>query len=249
MLKITDEEIDKLSRMENNKLEIEYLAKKQLKSLNTEEIEKLGKSKRTSMISAFVSLITFSVIYMIIAIAGIIINYQSNFVLPLVISFICLLIGFCVVKPKELKNKDNSYWALKYLKQELKNKVSSVENERNRNIKRNRFYEKEIKYTEILDAYTEYSDKLHAFLNYQEIIQTRIYKFKVVYESGESEIVDIKEGTEEYLHLMKYINENKKSNGGQNIDITEEIRKYKKLYEDGIITQEEFEQKKKELLK
>ena len=42
-------------------------------------------------------------------------------------------------------------------------------------------------------------------------IQTRFYKFKVVYESGESEIVDIKEGTKEYLHLIKYVNENKQS--------------------------------------
>lgn len=102
----------------------------------------------------------------------------------------------------------------------------------------------------ILDSYTEMSDKLHAILNYQEIIQTRVYKFKVDYKDGTSNIVTATENSEEYNVLMPLVNKNidtqvpttqEKSN-------IEKIREYKQLLDDGIITQEEFETKKKELL-
>ena len=46
-----------------------------------------------------------------------------------------------------------------------------------------------IKAVTILDSYTEVSDKLHAFLNYQEIIQTRVYKFSVDYKEDRKSVV------------------------------------------------------------
>lgn len=48
---------------------------------------------------------------------------------------------------------------------------------------------------------------------------------------------------------MKLINRDPKVENKSQIDSTEEIRRYKKLLDDGIISQEEFEQKKKQLLK
>ena len=101
----------------------------------------------------------------------------------------------------------------------------------------------------ILDSYTEYSDKLHAVLNFQEIIQTRIYKFKVNYIDGNSKIVTAAENFEEYNLLVPYINKTATAEtSSQNNDNIAKLREYKQLLDDGIITPEEFETKKKELL-
>lgn len=100
----------------------------------------------------------------------------------------------------------------------------------------------------ILDAYTEVTDKLHAILNYQEIIQTRYYKFKVDYKDGTSKIITEKEGTAKCNNLLGMVNSNSSNESKQQTDSTEELRKYKKLLDDGIITQQEFEQKKKLIL-
>ena len=107
---------------------------------------------------------------------------------------------------------------------------------------------KEIKFVTILDSFTEFSDKLHAFLNYQEIIQTRIYKFLVTFTDNSTKIFTEKEGSNIYNILVKYI-----SHPVQPKEITpsnaDEIMKYKMLLDNHAITQEEFEEKKKELLK
>ena len=101
----------------------------------------------------------------------------------------------------------------------------------------------------LIDSYTEVTDKLHAIFNYQEIIQTRYYKFKVDYKDGHSNIVTEKEGTANCISLMKLINRDPKVENNSQINSAEEIRRYKKLLDDGIISEEEFEQKKKQLLK
>lgn len=102
----------------------------------------------------------------------------------------------------------------------------------------------------ILDSYTEMSDKLHAILNYQEIIQTRVYKFKVDYKDGTTNIVTAAENSEEYNALIPLVNKNTDTQTPikQEKSNIEKIREYKQLLDDGIITQEEFEEKKKELL-
>lgn len=101
----------------------------------------------------------------------------------------------------------------------------------------------------LVDSYTKVTDKLHAILNYQEIIQTRYYKFKVDYKDGHSKIVTEKEGTVKCSNLLSLINRGSPVENNPQINSTEEIRRYKKLLDDGIISQEEFEQKKRQLLK
>ena len=86
-------------------------------------------------------------------------------------------------------------------------------------------------------------------LNFQEIIQTRIYKFKVNYIDGNSKIVTAAENSEEYNLLVPYINKTATAEtSSQNNDNIAKLREYKQLLDDGIITPEEFETKKKELL-
>lgn len=107
-----------------------------------------------------------------------------------------------------------------------------------------------IRKVSILDSYTEISDKLHAVLNYQEIIQTRVYKFKVDYKDGTSNIVTAAENSEEYGVLMPLVNKSSDEQSPTTIEKSniEKLREYKQLLDEGIITQEEFEKKKKELL-
>ena len=104
-----------------------------------------------------------------------------------------------------------------------------------------------IKMVTILDSYTEVSTKLHAVLNYQEIIQTRVYKFKVDYNNGTSEIVTSAEGSEEYSVLMPRVKSTTEINA-EPINNIEKLMEFKQLLDDGIITQEEYEAKKKEIL-
>ena len=99
----------------------------------------------------------------------------------------------------------------------------------------------------ILDAFTEVTDKLHAVLNYQEIIQTRYYKFKVDYKDGHSDIITEKEGTARCMALMKIIDEKSAENDKQ-VDSAEELKKYKGLFDDGLISEEEYNAKKKQIL-
>lgn len=107
-----------------------------------------------------------------------------------------------------------------------------------------------IKTVSLLDSYTEFSDKLHAILNYQEIIQTRMYKFKVDYKDGTSNIVTAAENSEEYNVLIPLVNKSTDTQAPttQEKSNVEKLREYKQLLDDSIITQEEFEAKKKELL-
>ena len=85
-------------------------------------------------------------------------------------------------------------------------------------------------------------------MNYQEIIQTRVYKFKVNYNDGVSKVITAKEGSEEYLILISLVNSNPDTQTNSVENDIEKIREYKKLLDEGIITQEEFDKKKKELL-
>ena len=101
----------------------------------------------------------------------------------------------------------------------------------------------------LIDSYTEVHDKLHAILNYQEIIQTRYYKFKVDYSNGKSVIVTTEDGSTEYCNLIRRLNSGESETSADNVkNSAEELREYKELLDEGIITEEEFNERKKKLL-
>ncbi len=132
-----------------------------------------------------------------------------------------------------------------------KRKVNALETKNNLKLKfLGKYDTSNVKSVIILDSYTEMSDKLHAVLNYQEIIQTRYYKFRVNYFDGSSKIITAKESSPEYNALIGFVGQTDNCNmpSVQNIDKADLILKYKKLLDEGIITQEEFDKMKKELL-
>ena len=135
-------------------------------------------------------------------------------------------------KQKEIANKDTEKRLLADLQKNVYYRLS-VDN---------------IRFVTILDSYTEFSDKLHAVLNYQEIIQTRFYKFKIDYKDGTSKIVTAAEGSEEYSVLITRVKSDTTGQADSGVNNIEKLREYKQLLDDGIITQEEFEIKKKEIL-
>lgn len=153
-------------------------------------------------------------------------------IVMLAIALICLT---CLTKAYKKTDEQRIKRQLKYqIQQELHKSKTSV------------FEDESIINVTLLDSFTEYSDKLHAFLNYQEIIQTRYYKFKVDYKDGSSKIVTVKDGSDEYINLIKRVElnkpvENKKSK-------KEELSELKEMLDEGLITQEEYEQKKKQIL-
>ena len=128
-------------------------------------------------------------------------------------------------------------------KQRLAEEQERIKEERRKYISDNN----NISYTTIIDAHTVVTNKLHAFLNYEEVIQTRYYKFKVVYLDGSSVIGTCKEDDKRYNVLISLVNNDSEKSNKEEKSAAEKIREYKKLLYDGIITQEEFEKKKNEL--
>lgn len=156
---------------------------------------------------------------------------------------------FLIIPIAKDRKLDNENKIKKYIKiLELK-KQTAIERKNVFNIKQTNIFDtSNIKSVILIDSYTEYSDKLHAVLNYQEIIQTRYYKFKVTYLNGCIKIITAKEDSKEYNALITFL-ENSSESPAQTIDNADLIKKYKQLFDEGIITQEEFDKKKTELLK
>lgn len=234
------------------KEEFDREVEKKYYALSGQEKEYLFMKHKTTM---FIVLIVISAIFLVGAIYLLTEIKTIGLVLGIILAiFLFGCIGFVwgfyfyffYNKKSLLKNKD--IVIKRMLKTQQKNE--EIEYERQRSM--STFNGKKIKKVKIINSHTEYSDKLHAFLNYQEIKQHVIYKFMVYFEDGTTQIVNAEEGDSLYNKLISFldIEENDtKLNGSSTYSSADEIRKYKQLLDDKIITQEEFEEKRKELLK
>lgn len=225
-------------------------------SLTEEEkttyIEKQNKSNKAFFVVGIVICIIATIMLVAFTIGLIMEKEYAMFVFAdiIALALIVLGIGFTISCHNGLVAKDEI---------KVKNQIKRIETQKAYKEKQKetalfrsasyRLSADKIKSVSILDSYTEYSDKLHAVWNYQEIIQTRVYKFKVDYMDGTSKVVTAAENSEEYNLLIPYVNKaaNTETNSS-NIDNIAKLREYKQLLDDGIITQEEFDAKKKELL-
>ena len=232
-------------------MDIQKEIDKRYATIDEEEKEKLIiKDIKTNRLINFIITPILSVFASLLYILAIIDESVRMISLIFAVLLSVFTVAFCFVFIKRNKVDDETriQRQLKYIIQQ-ETKIKETEEKLHLLEKENaRIYE-DISNVTILDAFTEVTDKLHSILNYQEIIQIRYYKFKVDYKDGSSKIITEKEGTVQCNNLLKLVN--KKSNFDNNLqtDSTDEIRKYKRLLDDGIITQEEFEQKKKQLLK
>ncbi len=223
---------------------------KRLLKLNDEEKELLIKKDKKKFLTINIILsITIGILVLIGLVMVIVQKAKSEKLVCGIFSIFIFVIGGagCVISILQEKKMTDE----KRIKRQLKITIrhEKAVQQRNERLFSDDNLDDNIVNVTLIDSYTEVTDKLHAIFNYQEIIQTRYYKFKVDYKDGHSNIVTEKEGTAKCINLMKLINRDPKVENKSQIDSTEEIRRYKKLLDDGIISQEEFEQKKKQLLK
>lgn len=228
------------TKLDNEKLEIERKYAALSESEKKEIVEKADKRiKRFTIYSVICFLSMIIIIVISIAIWGVE-NwwYGALFSAPLPcvgIEFLCILLYESKIT-EEKKIKD-------MIKMQIRNEAEQKE-------RRKSVYDDEnIVRVTLIDSYTEVHDKLHAILNYQEIIQTRYYKFKVDYSNGKSVIVTTEDGSTEYHNLIRRLNSGESETSADNVkNSAEELREYKELLDEGIITEEEFNERKKKLL-
>lgn len=215
----------------NRNLEVENRYSKLSDNTKMKLIEKDKKSVKQNIT------ISTTLLLVVLMIGIIILTAIDSFILVVCILGIVFVIG--VVSIVLYKISDKKKTDEQRIKRQLKIEIE-IET-------KNKMDPNYVDYTSIVkvtlvDSYTEVSDKLHAVLNYQEIIQTRYYKFKVDFKDGTSKIVTEQENSENYNKLMSLIGTEKPQ------DRTEELRKYKELLDAGVITQAEFDAKKKQIL-
>lgn len=227
------QENDKTELIEerNRNLEVENRYSKLSDNTKMKLIEKDKKSVKQNIT------ISTTLLLVVLMIGIIILTAIDSFILVACILGVVFVIG--VVSIVLYKISDKKKTDEQRIKRQLKIEIE-IET-------KNKMDPNYVDYTSIVkvtlvDSYTEVSDKLHAVLNYQEIIQTRYYKFKVDFKDGTSKIVTAQENSENYNKLMSLIGTEKPQ------DRTEELRKYKELLDAGVITEEEFEAKKKQIL-
>ena len=250
---ITEETIKLLARTKNNTQLVDSIIKKQYDNLTNKEREEIGKNYKKQKFSWFLVIEILSGIFFLSSLILLILSSGSedqlgSSISGLMISVAGIIIGLYILNPKEYKKSDfNKYCEIK-LRKELNKKIDAQKLEDNRTLKENRFAFSNIKKTILIDSYTTYSDKLHAILNYQEIIQTRWYKFKIIYDDNSSEVVDVKEESNEYDYLMKFIVTDSEHIESKQTSQADEIKKIKELYDNKAITEEEFEKMKNKII-
>ncbi len=223
-----------------NKKEIEDEIKNRYKHAISDEIikSKYIKKDKSIHIAYIISYAFILTLFVLICVLGIFEATEKSAKLALLFLAVVLFmldILIFIILLKANKKTDNER-ILRQIKNEVQIEISK--NKYIINIEK-------IKSVSIIDSYTKMSDKLHAILNYQEIIQTRYYKFKIVYKDGTSQIITTEENSSLYNKLIVLTD----SKENHEIDVSEELKKYKQLLDEGIITQEEYNMKKKEILK
>lgn len=247
---------------ELSKEDIRKLAENSLNRKSKEDVQKMGKQTKSLWLFIISAWIIVGVFFVSFAIISFIPDFHKDGKSNLIYGIIFLLLGVtCIVGSIiYIKNKikwDYYNWAIYHEELKIKRTRNQATSANQKLDRLSDLYSKidgkYIKAVELLDSYTIFDNKLHAILNYEEIIQTRIYKFLVTFQDGSTKVYDAKENSSQYKCLISHIkridqNNKTKTTEDINYSVADEIRKYKELLDDNIITEEEFNKKKKELL-
>ncbi len=198
------------------------------KKLNNEEKDTLLKvfndKNKLSITSCIVLMFITLIISFLILLIG---KGDITSIIIVVVFFLIFWIVKIIYLVKNLKKmKLNNDEKIKLRIKEKEDERLRKEEEKKREIeslKRNGLYAPDIKRVKLIDSFTQYSDKLHAVLNFQEIIQTRYYKFKVEYFDGSSKIFTVKEDSKEYDIFISFIDNDSQQNNMVVIDNVAEI--------------------------
>ncbi len=237
-------------------IDAEELVNEKMKNMSEEEIEnqgrKIAKEKKLTFVLACIFSGFCTLCGIVLLILGECINeFGSMFSISIIlicVSISVLIATFNNIKPSQFKWTFKE-WFINNEKREIEKVNKSIQSAKDTIESMKLIDGKYIASATLVDTYTEYSDKLHAILNYQEIIQTRMYKFLVTFEDGSSKFYTEKEGSKKYNILIQHINFEGASKEQCFISNADELKKYKELLDMGAISQDEFDKKKKELLK
>lgn len=235
------------TKLDNEKLEIERKYAALSESEKKEIVEKVDKRNKQFIIFSVICIIGL----IILTVTRIIGSDSYDWWKGAILNFIFICMGIAVFGSSVSELKMNEEQKIrKNLKMQIRQKAKEKEREiREKEWRKSVYDDENIVRVTLIDSYTEVHDKLHAILNYQEIIQTRYYKFKVDYSNGKSVIVTTEDGSTEYRNLIRRLNSGESETSADNVkNSAEELREYKELLDEGIITEEEFNERKKKLL-
>lgn len=222
--------------------DLDSLAEDTVSNMEESEILKLGKNQKIACLFAFVVLLLWSALFAGLAIYGLATN-KISFLMFFLVPAVSIPYAFWLVRPSYFK-WNYKQWAKYKIKMQYRSKKYNL-----RALEINSSLNgKKIKSTKIIDSHMEYSDKLHGFLNYQEVIQHHVCKFLVTFTDNSTKVYDAEEGSSLYRKLIMFVNNPAETQQNNAISSADELAKYKKLLDEGAITQEEYDKKKKELL-
>lgn len=187
----------KKKMLETTAIKVDKHAEQEYQNMPENEIAESVKKIRLENTIVFVVRLILSALILIISVYFFTLDVATYFislVFGCIFSIVCAVFSIKVYL-KKFRSSDKELIKEKIMKRYIEDYI---------------FDGKIIKSTEIIDSYTEWSNKLHGFLNYNEIIQTRICKFFVTFDDETTGVYDIKENSKEYAFLIKHFKSKKK---------------------------------------
>ena len=188
-----------------NKSEIDYLAVKNYDRMAEYDQKQLAKTTKNIAIISTTVLGISGLACLIVSIYSFCIKNGSGASWLGIFAGIIVGLVMLLYKYDFLRLKTAEEWALHELADRIK-QASKLRRKGKATLKHIRLlHASDIISVSLIDKFTEVTDKLHGFLNYQEIIQTRYYKFKIEFEENDFEIFQTKENSADCSYLLSLI--------------------------------------------
>lgn len=187
------------------KEDILHLANKNYNRLNEYERKELAKKTKNGAILGTIFLGIICLLFLIITIISFC-NNSGNGVTWLSIFFGVVVGGIIFLSQyKFLAIHSEKEWALTHFENEIK-KAGKLAKKGKATFEQIRMlHAEDVVAVSLVDKHTEITDKLHGFLNYQEIIQTRWYTFQIIFADDSVEIFETKENSKDCILLLSLI--------------------------------------------
>lgn len=184
------------------KTDIERLAKKHLDKNTTEEKISLAKKTKSGCYLGIIIVSAIIIFFVYLCIDAFIKNNGSG------ISFLFITLGGVVglllfmSKYRFCTLRSDEEWCLAHYADEIRKAAKAHKKNKASFAQLLILKAEDVVSVELVDKHTEITDKLHGFLNYQEIIQTRYFTFKITFSDNDAELLKTKEGSRDCEQLL-----------------------------------------------